>query len=151
MEEYCHQEKGHGRHTTWLTKVYDATQSVKTKEWKNLLRYIHVHREIRKKEKGVQKTTIQDAYFIADLSLSAQVFHTGIREHWGIENKLHWVKDVVHGEDDNRLCKLNAPVNFSVFSTMSLNIHRKNGAVSITENQILFRANVKELFVLLRT
>jgi predicted transposase YbfD/YdcC len=26
-------------------------------------------------------------------------FAQGIREHWGIENRLHWVKDVIFGED----------------------------------------------------
>jgi predicted transposase YbfD/YdcC len=147
LDNFIVQEKGHGRHSKWTTTVFDASQSSKTKVWKNLRRYIHVHRQHKIKGKDV----IQDAYFMSDLELSAQEFHQGIRLHWGIENKLHWVKDVVHKEDDNHITKGNAPVNVSIFRTIALNIHRKKVGHSITENQILFHANVKELFYFIRT
>ncbi|MBW4672297.1 MAG: transposase [Cyanomargarita calcarea GSE-NOS-MK-12-04C] len=37
----------------------------------------------------------QVAYYISSLVSSATDFAQGIRGHWGIENSLHWVKDVI--------------------------------------------------------
>ena len=81
----------------------------------------------------------------------AQDYHIGIRGHWKIENSLHWVKDVIHREDKNQFKANFAPVNAATFSTIAINIQRKNGNHSITEGQIKFGAKLKELFHLLRT
>ena len=35
-------------------------------------------------------------------TLSAERFNSVVREHWGIENRLHWVLDVVMNEDQAR-------------------------------------------------
>jgi len=59
---------------------------------------------------------------------------------------LHWVKDVIHGEDSNQIRTQNGPVNSSVFSSIAINIHRKNGNHSISDGQMKFSSNVKELF-----
>jgi predicted transposase YbfD/YdcC len=45
---------------------------------------------------------------------TASEFADGIRGHWGIENRLHWVKDVVFKEDSSRIRTGNAPANFSI-------------------------------------
>ena len=45
-----------------------------------------------------------------------------IRQHWGIENKLHWVLDVNFKEDMSRVRKNNAPQNFSIVRRIALNI-----------------------------
>ena len=37
----------------------------------------------------------------ANLEKDASEFAQNIRGHWGVENKLHWVKDVVQIEDNN--------------------------------------------------
>jgi len=98
------------------------------------------------------KEVHSDRLYISDLYHSdAKFFHQVIRGHWGIENRLHYVKDVVHQEDDNQISKDNGPVNAAVLSTIAINIHRKNGNDSIKYGQIKFRAKVKELFGLLRT
>ena len=45
-----------------------------------------------------------------------------IREHWGVENKLHWPLDVVFDEDDARTRKNYAPQNLSFIRRMALDI-----------------------------
>lgn len=141
-------EKAHGRDTSWYVSVYNALNHEKAVEWKNLSRFIHVHRISKHKDKQVHS----DRLYISDLYHSdAEFFHNGIRGHWGIENKLHYVKDVIHQEDDNQIRLDNGPVNAAVLSTIAMNIHRKNGNESIKYGQIKFRARVKELFKLLRT
>lgn len=150
MDYYEDQEKNHGRHSWWFVHVFDASHSHKAKEWKNLRRVIHVHKKtICTKTK---KESHNDRFYISDLfKTSAQDYHVGIRGHWKIENTLHWVKDVIHGEDKNRLKTNYAPMNTATFSSIAINIHRRNGNYSITEGQIKFGTNVKELFSLLRT
>ena len=147
LSTYYLRQKGHGRDMTWQVSVFDASDSGKTAEWKNLKRVILVKRERIQKQKSVAK----DAFFISDLALQSDEFHQGIRGHWGIENRLHWVKDAIHKEDSNRIKNQNAPLNRAVLSTMAINIHRKNGHQSITYGQIKFGAKVKEIFNLIRT
>ncbi|WP_343105184.1 ISAs1 family transposase, partial [Escherichia coli] len=42
-------------------------------------------------------------YYISSADLTAEKFATAIRNHWHVENKLHWRLDVVMNEDD---CKI---------------------------------------------
>jgi predicted transposase YbfD/YdcC len=61
--------------------------------------------------------------------LLSQVFEPArllaiVREHWGIENRLHWVLDVVMEEDANRARKDNGPANLAILRRLALNILR---------------------------
>ena len=102
--------------------------------------------------KRKKRQTVNDRLYISSvLSSDAEFFHNGIRNHWSPdsyrdENKLHWVKDVIHNEDNNRMNTNNGPINQSIISTIAINIHRKNGNSSITDSQTKFGANVNELF-----
>ncbi|MFN6483435.1 MULTISPECIES: ISAs1 family transposase [unclassified Nostoc] len=58
------------------------------------------------------------ACYISSLICTAQEFAQGIRGHWGIENRLHWVKDVVLNEDRSTIHLGNAPANLSVLRAM---------------------------------
>ena len=66
-------------------------------------------------------------------SSPTQADQPAIRQHWGIENKLHWVLDVAFGEDLSRKRAGNAAQNFSVLNRIALNLIRKdkstNGSV----------------------
>lgn len=141
LSEYRELDKSHGRKVERIVHVFDAFQGEKTMEWKNLTSYILVQRN--KTEKGI--TSTEYAFFMSDLRLTAEEFHQGIRGHWGIENRLHWVKDAIHKEDKNGIRSGTGPVSASVFSSIAINIHRKNGNDSISEGQIKFRNNVRGL------
>ena len=47
-----------------------------------------------------------------------------VRAHWGIENQLHWVLDVVFDEDASRSRKDNAPQNLALLRKLALNVLR---------------------------
>ncbi len=68
------------------------------------------------------KTTRQSRYYLLSTPLSAERFNSVVREHWGIENRLHWVLDVVMNEDQARNRKDNGPNNLAVLRHMALNI-----------------------------
>jgi predicted transposase YbfD/YdcC len=48
-------------------------------------------------------TTVARRYYLSSAGLDAATFARAVRAHWGIENRLHWVLDVVFGEDLVRL------------------------------------------------
>lgn len=147
LSDFQMDQQAHGRHSSWQVRVYEAESTKLTQSWLGLSCFVHVRRQrVIKGELGET-----DAYFMSDLVLSASDFAEGIRGHWGIENKLHWVKDVVCGEDSNRIRNKVGAVNVAVLGTMALNLHRTAGHDSITEGQIKFGSNVKELIKLIRT
>jgi predicted transposase YbfD/YdcC len=72
----------------------------------------------RKQDKVVRvtphKTETSSRYFISSWQASAQDFMTAIREHWQIENGLHWVLDIAFRENDSCIRKDHAPQNMAV-------------------------------------
>ena len=141
---------GHGRHTQWHIAVYNAIDHPKAEQWSELKRFIHVHRICYDTQK--KTTAHSDRYYITDLATTdAAIYGKGIRSHWKIENSLHWVKDVIHGEDKNAIRKGNGPINQAIISSIAINWHRAGGNWSIKEAQVYASANIKEIICRLRT
>lgn len=86
--------------------------------------------------------------YISSLRLTAQEFAHAIRSHWGIENRLHWVKDVVLHEDDSTILMGNAPTNLSVIRAIAINLLRRNGHSSITSAQRFLCHDLDKLLAL---
>lgn len=61
-------------------------------------------------------------YYVCSAPLSAAMFGRVVRGHWGIENRLHWVLDVVFREDLARLRSGNAPANMAIVRHTALNL-----------------------------
>ena len=59
-----------------------------------------------------------------------------VRSHWGIENQLHWVLDVVFNEDRNRTRKDNAPENLAILRKLALNLVRSHPAATSLRQKI---------------
>lgn len=53
------------------------------------------------------------------------------REHWHIENRLHWVRDVTLGEDGCGVKLGHGPQNLAACRNAALNLLRLNGANGI--------------------
>jgi predicted transposase YbfD/YdcC len=66
------------------------------------------------------ETSIETRYYISSRVLSAGKMLEVIRSHWGIENSLHWVLDVVFGEDDHLLRNGHGPLNFTLLRRLAL-------------------------------
>lgn len=58
-------------------------------------------------------------YFISSRVLTAQEFLKTARDHWLVENQLHWVMDVVFGEDGHQLRKGSGPENFTILRKLA--------------------------------
>ena len=116
-------EKGHGRIEERTCKVITDLRFVdESCNWENLHSIICI---TGKRTIGV-KTSTESRYFISNEEKKATHFLDAIRSHWGIENNLHWILDVVFKEDCCRKRKDNAAENFNIIRKMALNVIRTN-------------------------
>lgn len=152
-EEFEIKEKAHGRNTTWQIKTFQIEDKNLQKEWANLQQFMVINKTVISKDKSKNLITSRSvSYRITDLKdISAEKLLKGIRGHWGIENRTHWVKDAIMKEDTNGIKNINGAVNIATFNTIVINFLRQNIDQSIKTAQILFGQNVKELCVKIRT
>lgn len=68
------------------------------------------------------KTTRARRYYLSSAKLSAAHFARAVRAHWGIENSLHWVMDVVFHDDLMRLRTDHGPANMATVRHAALNL-----------------------------
>lgn len=61
-------------------------------------------------------------YYISSLPTNAKQFNECTRKHWGIENSLHWVLDVVFKEDYSRVRLKNSAHNMAIVRHIALNL-----------------------------
>ncbi|PSB28216.1 ISAs1 family transposase [Chlorogloea sp. CCALA 695] len=93
-ERFVDIEKNRDRTTCRLVSVFADLHGI-DKGWLGAKSCIQVERI------GIRsgKQYLQTSYYISSLISKAMTFAEGIRQHWGIENRLHWVKNVIFGED----------------------------------------------------
>jgi predicted transposase YbfD/YdcC len=77
--------------------------------------------------------------YISSLIRSATAFVTMIRQHWDIENKLHWSLDVTFNEDRCRIRKEHAPENVAAVRHIALNLLRQEHShhMSLRQKRLL--------------
>ena len=90
-------------------------------KWKGLKSIAAV--ELERTEKG--KTSVERRYFITSLEPDTKKIAHAVRSHWAIENSLHWVLDVVFGEDRSRARERNAAANLSSVRRLAHNLIKR--------------------------
>ena len=81
---------------------------------------LRVHAKVELADRCRQETR----YFISSASLSAAKAAEAVRGHWAIENRLHWVLDVIFHDDQSRLRKGHGARNMAVVRHFALNLLR---------------------------
>ena len=74
------------------------------------------------------------------LSVAIEEFAQAIREHWGIENQLHWCLDVAFREDASRARRDNSPLNLNVMRKNALSLLKSADWGRIGLRKKMFRA-----------
>jgi predicted transposase YbfD/YdcC len=115
---------GHGRvEQRRCSVIADLSLIEKSSEWASLKGLVRIESERYHKVSGKIEHEIR--YYITSLASDAERINAVIRQHWGIENKLHWVLDVAFGEDLDRKRTGHAAQNFSLLNRIALNLLKK--------------------------
>ena len=126
ISHYQSIEKDHGRIETrqamWVNDLSWLDKKLRD-HWPKLagIGMIERQREIN------GTVSIERAYYIGSQGItSAESFAQAARDHWGIENSLHWVLDITFREDDCRVRKDQAPHNFAALRKFALALLRQD-------------------------
>jgi predicted transposase YbfD/YdcC len=117
-------DESHGRLVRRrLWTLTDLTSLPELEKWSGLQSVI-VTETIRTAHQDAAVTS-DYRFYLSSLVRSATAFVTMIRQHWDIENKLHWSLDVTFNEDRSRIRKEHAPENMASLRRIALNLLRR--------------------------
>src|ERR1017187_6254039 len=116
---------GHGRvERRRCSVIADLSLLENASAWASLQGLVRIESERYHKTTG--KTEREIRYYITSLGPDAARLNRSIRQHWGIENKLHWALDVGFGEDLDRKRAGHAAQNFPVLKRIALNFLKQD-------------------------
>jgi predicted transposase YbfD/YdcC len=112
----------HGRiETRDITVIHAIDWRQERHQWPSLKSVVMVEspREIGDKiEREIR-------FYITSLALLASLIGPFIRDHWTVENSLHWIRDMVFRDDECRVRTDHAPANLPTIKHMALNLIRR--------------------------
>lgn len=114
-------QKDHGRFEVRRCYAFDQIDCLHAPQrWPDLASFAVIASQ--RTIKG--KTTLEHRFYISSLPADAARLNGSIRQHWRVENSLHWCMDVVFGDDNMRARTDNAAHNFAVMRHFALNLIR---------------------------
>lgn len=125
--------KEHGRIETRKCYVSNQLEWLDNKDkWADLKTIVMIEstREV------ADKISTERRFYIASMEPDAKQINQSIRDHWSIENQLHWVMDVTMGEDGSRVRKDHAPENMSIIKHITLNMIRNAKAKKYKQSSL---------------
>lgn len=97
------------------------------------------------------KTAHECRYYLSSAKLDAKTFAKAVRAHWGIENRLHWVLDVVFHDDLARLRTGHGPENMAIVKHFAMNlVHAAKPITSLKNRRKLAGWDLDYLETLIR-
>jgi len=135
--EFSTMEKDHGRIETrniFSIGNLETIDGLGLEKWPGLKSVTQVEsiREIN------GKSSVEYRYYLSSLAADAQRIGKAVRGHWGIENSLHWVLDVLFNEDKARNRKDHSAANMTIMRHMAVNLVKndKSSKVSIKNRRL---------------
>ena len=120
-------DEAHGRLVR--RRVFASTEAASLEAlstWPNLHTVLAV--ESLRSTNGTPKVETEIRYFLSSCRDDPIVLGRAIRQHWAIENALHWVLDVTFREDDSRVRDQRAARNLAVLRRMAINLVGRDGS-----------------------
>jgi predicted transposase YbfD/YdcC len=116
----------HDRHETRRATVIRDTSIAAAKLFPGVVALGRITSRRQLKGKRADKPAVR--YFLLSKYLSASRLLHVVRSHWSIENRMHWLLDVLFDEDASRARKDHGPENLAVLRRLALNIIRSHPA-----------------------
>jgi predicted transposase YbfD/YdcC len=114
-DQHATVEDGHGRHEERYVTVIHDPKGLPT-DWPDAKAVVQVNRE--REANGKNVTTSH--YYVSSHRGTAKEMAGVARKHWGIENGLHWVLDVVFREDQSRTQNATAAANLAMIRKVAV-------------------------------
>lgn len=139
-------EKNHGRIEKRKCSVINNLKFLDEAEnWVGIKSLIRIESE--RMDVISQNSTSETRYYISSLAYSAKQFNDLVRNHWHVENKLHWMLDVVFKEDDSRVRKGFADENFSIVRRIALNLIKLDKTPKVSQRNKRNKAGWSDEFL----
>jgi len=119
--------KGHGR--IEKRKVCTCKAKGDYPDWPGLKTIIRVDCQRETKYKIEYSTR----YYISSLTENPTEFAQRIRNYWGVENKVHYVRDVTQSEDKSRIRTTPLPQFMAIARNLALNLYRDAGFTNMAQ------------------
>lgn len=117
-DQHSTEDRGHGRLERRHCTILIDPEAIRGKEsWEKLC---VVGMCVRERQVGDAAATVEASYFIGSKIMRAKEYNKVLRNHWGIENNLHWQLDVSFDEDANRVTKRHAAENLALVRRLAL-------------------------------
>ena len=133
--------KGHGRlEQRRLTAIADGSGYI---QWPGLEQVFKLERKVTNLSTGV--ITVETAYGITSLAAqrgSAAALLEWTQHYWGIENGLHWRRDVTLGEDATRMADANQAQVMATLNNFIIALANKLGFRNLASAQRIFNAKL---------
>jgi predicted transposase YbfD/YdcC len=135
---------GHDRHEQRQAVVVRAAALARKHDFPGIAAVARIELRRRTAAAGEERLI---RYFLLSKPLAPARILAITRAHWGIENQLHWVLDVVFDEDRARNRKDNGPENLAIIRKLALNILRSHPSTASIRRKIK-RAGWDDTFLL---
>jgi len=128
MRQQRQVEQGHGRTVTRETLVAPAPpEMVASGAWVGLASLVLII--ARCADHATGKVSEEVRYYISSLPAKVKQLAGAVRQHWGIENGLHWVLDVAFNEDRMRQRDRNGIENLALLNRLAVSLLRQDKTV----------------------
>ena len=136
--------KGHGRLEKRKVSICKANGNYP--DWIGLKTIIRVECE-RQTSRKIEKSV---RYYISSLTEKAVDFAQRIRGYWGIENKVHYVRDVTQGEDKSRIRTKPLPQIMAIARNLAVNLYRNAGFNNMAQAERKYQFGLEQILSLFR-
>lgn len=149
LPSHCEEriEAGHYRIETrkvWQVSVAQLPCLYQQEEWEGLQTIVILERTRRL----WNQTTHEVQFYLTSLNPEDTSIATAIRQHWGIENSVHWTLDVTFGEDRCRVRRGHSPHNLGILRRFALNCLNRETTYKRSLRQKAKRAAMNDAYMM---
>ena len=135
---------GHGRVETRTCEVIDTLAAIDTEGLAGIQSFVKVQSE--RYDKKTARTGSQTRYYISSLPADAAVINQAVRQHWSIENNLHWSMDVLFKEDESLKKKGHSALNYGLIAKLALMMLEREPTPKLSKPSKRYRAALDDDF-----